>query len=156
MTRTSPSHNTTSHNATSHNTRVTPGTHLPVNAAVKHDGRELLRVDVQVDPGGTTVLRVIGEIDLATSPLLRSQAMSRLAEAPRQLVLDLRRVGFLGSAGLAVLVDIRGDALRRDIDLRLRTASPAVLRPLIATSLIELFDVDTGESPEHPPRQGGN
>lgn len=144
MTRISPGHNAS----------VGPGTHFPWDARSDPAVGDLLQVEAQAGPEGTTVLRVSGEIDLATSPLLRRRALSQLAQAQRRLVLDLRGVGFLGSAGLAVLVEIRSEALRRDIDLRLITTSRAVLRPLIATGLIELFDVDAGEPPEHPPRQG--
>ncbi|HEY2765717.1 MAG TPA: STAS domain-containing protein [Pseudonocardiaceae bacterium] len=101
-----------------------------------------LRVDVLAGPSGTSTLRLCGEIDLATSPLLHQRAMDELAREPRQLVLDLRQVDFLGSSGLAALVEIRTEALRRGVGLRLVSASRAVLRPLIATRLLDLFDVD--------------
>lgn len=104
---------------------------------------EPLVVGLHVDAEGGRSLRVTGEIDLATSPLLRDSVMEQLAQAPRRLVLDLRGVDFLGSSGLAVLVEIRTEALRRDVGLQLVTNSRAVLRALTATGLIELFDVDT-------------
>jgi anti-sigma B factor antagonist len=88
-------------------------------------------------------MRAIGEIDLATAGLLRSRVMEQLEQLPRRLVLDLSAVGFLGSSGLAVLVEIRTEAQRREVGLRLITNSRAVLRALTATGLIELFDVDT-------------
>ncbi|MGH3928971.1 MAG: STAS domain-containing protein [Pseudonocardiaceae bacterium] len=101
-----------------------------------------LRLEVLVPANGTCTLRVRGEIDLATSPLLRSCAMEQLRQGPRLLVLDLRRVDFLGSSGLAVLIELRTEAQRRGIGLRLVVTSRAVLRPLVATGLITLFDVD--------------
>jgi anti-sigma B factor antagonist len=116
---------------------------------------ELLRIAVQADSGGTSTLRVAGDVDLSTAPLLRSRAMKQLAQNPQRLILDLRKVDFLGSSGLAALIEIRNEALRRTIGLQLVTASRAVLRPLIATGLIKLFDVVAGDSSELPPRQGG-
>lgn len=73
--------------------------------------------------------------------------MQQLQRAPRLLVLDLERVDFLGSSGLAVLIELRAEAQRCGIGLRLVTTSHAVLRPLVATELIRLFDVaDTADS----------
>lgn len=103
---------------------------------------DLLRVVVQSGPEGTSILQITGEIDLVTAPLLRSSVMEQLQRAQRRIVLVLQQVSFLGSAGLAVLVDIRTEALRRDVDLLLVTTSRAVLRPLVATGLIQLFEVD--------------
>lgn len=105
---------------------------------------EPLRVDVQYGPEqGRCTLRAVGEIDLATSGLLRDRVMNQLEQTPRLLVLDLCAVGFLGSSGLAVLVEVRTEAQRRDVGLRLVANSRAVLRALTATGLIDLFDVDT-------------
>lgn len=105
---------------------------------------EPLRIDLQHDPEqGRCTLRATGEIDLATSGLLRARVMEQLEQAPQLLVLDLCAIGFLGSSGLAVLVEVRTEAQRRDVGLRLVANSRAVLRALTATGLIELFDVDT-------------
>lgn len=112
-----------------------PGKQIPPSA-------EPLRVDVQHGPDGRCTLRASGEIDLATSGLLRSRLMEEVEQSPELLVLDLSAVGFLGSSGLAVLVELRTETQRRNIGLRLVTNSRAVLRALTATGLIELFDVD--------------
>ena len=45
-----------------------------------------------------------GEIDVATSPLLRSELASALALRPEEVTLDLRDVSFIDSSGLGVLV----------------------------------------------------
>ena len=146
MTSTSPGHNASAPSIT----------HLAAQAAAESAIGDLLRMEVQAGPAGTTTLRVLGEIDLVTVPRLRSRAMAELARTSGRLILDLRRVSFLGSSGLAVLLEIRQEALRHDIGLQLVTASRAVLRPLIATGLIELFDVDAADRVEPPPRQGGD
>ena len=102
---------------------------------------EPLRVDVEGSPEGGRTLRVVGEIDLATAGLLHSRVMEQLKQSPPLLSLDLSAVGFLGSSGLAVLVEVRTEAQRRDVVLRLVTNSRAVLRALTATGLLDLFDV---------------
>lgn len=102
---------------------------------------EPLRVDVRPSPADGCTLRVVGEIDLATAGLLRRRVMEQLEQGPSLLALDLSAVGFLGSSGLAVLVEVRTEAQRRNVVLRLITNSRAVLRALTATGLIDLFDV---------------
>ena len=69
-------------------------------------------VDVGLAPlvlerGGTPTSPVIvarGEIDVATSPVLRSELAVVLAQRPQEITLDLREVGFVDSSGLGVLV----------------------------------------------------
>ncbi|MFL5893958.1 MAG: anti-sigma factor antagonist [Thermoleophilaceae bacterium] len=63
----------------------------------------LLRVDAQrVD--GTTRLVLQGELDLATREVLRTELDAAEASAPKLLVIDLRELSYMDSAGLAELV----------------------------------------------------
>lgn len=61
--------------------------------------------EVQVDEDGPiSVIRVAGELDLATSPALQ-QACAAVAERkPETLRLDMSEVTFLDSSGISVLV----------------------------------------------------
>lgn len=54
--------------------------------------------------GGWAVLRVSGEMDLATSPVLRQRVHDAVAEGRRSLVLDLSEVLFCDSSGVGVLI----------------------------------------------------
>ena len=98
------------------------------------------------DRDGARVLRVSGEIDIIGAPALRAALMPALDDA-RLVVLDLSEVSFLGSSGLAVLVEAREQAQRSERELRLVCATRIVLRALEATGLRELFvvapDLDT-------------
>ena len=58
---------------------------------------------------------------------------------PRLIVLDFSAVDFFSSAGLSTLVDLRRATDLRGIALRLVCECRAVLRPLTAVGLIELF-----------------
>jgi len=98
----------------------------------------LIGLQVQ-DHDGATVVRVRGEVDMVTTPRLRSCLQDRLASTPQRLVVDLSAVSFLGSSGLAVLVECLEDARGRGTDLRLVAGSREVIRPLEATGLTELF-----------------
>jgi anti-sigma B factor antagonist len=90
--------------------------------------------------GGAQVLRVSGEIDLIGAPALRSALVPTL-DRSALVVLDLSEVSFLGSSGLAVLVEAREQAQRSQHELRLVCTTRIVLRALEATGLRELFVV---------------
>jgi anti-sigma B factor antagonist len=99
-------------------------------------------IDITVDRNGdTVVVRVSGEVDMLTTPMLGACLTEQLQGQPSMLVLDLRGVGFLGSSGLAALVTARDKAGDHGVLLRLVSADHAVLRPLTATGLTELFSI---------------
>ncbi|WP_028931442.1 STAS domain-containing protein [Pseudonocardia asaccharolytica] len=104
---------------------------------------QVVRFEV-VDHGrGALVVRVLGEIDTLTAPVLREQLDQHLPAA-LLVVLDLSAVTFLGSAGLAVLVSAKDEAERRGHRLRLVCGSRIATRALEATGLLTLFDVADG------------
>ncbi|HEU0090057.1 MAG TPA: STAS domain-containing protein [Pseudonocardiaceae bacterium] len=90
---------------------------------------------------GSCLVTVAGEVDMVTTPHLRSYLQQQVEQADSRLVVDLRGVAFLGSSGLAVLVEILDWTRERDIALRLVCDSREVLRPLEATGLTELFEI---------------
>ncbi len=99
-------------------------------------------IDLTVDRNDDTVIvRVSGEVDMLTTPMLGACLTEQLQGQPGMLVMDLRGVGFLGSSGLAALVTARDEAEDRGVLLRLVSADHAVLRPLTATGLTELFEI---------------
>jgi len=54
--------------------------------------------------GRWAVMRVTGEIDMATAPRLRQHVLTVTTRKPEGLVLDLDRVDFIDSTGLGVMV----------------------------------------------------
>ncbi|WP_229370885.1 STAS domain-containing protein [Umezawaea beigongshangensis] len=109
---------------------------------------QLLRVDVD-HPRGVPVVRVVGEIDMSTASTLGERlsaafedaAADASPEAPRPVVVDLSGVGFLGSVGLALLVEYRERGIDRGTPMNLVVSSRAVLRSLQATQLDALLAV---------------
>ncbi|NUT97235.1 MAG: STAS domain-containing protein [Saccharothrix sp.] len=89
---------------------------------------------------GVTVVTATGEIDMLTAPDLRADVLGRIGEAAT-LVLDMSGVSFLGSAGLAVLVEASQQAKRRGTAFRVVAVERAVTRPLVATGLGDVFSV---------------
>ena len=100
-------------------------------------------IDVQVSSPakGLRVLRVVGDIDMLTAPMLESMIAGQLQSVPDVLVLDLHKVSFMSSAGLASLITARKQANDAGAALRLVATGDAVLRPLRVTGLTTIFDI---------------
>lgn len=110
--------------------------------AVGEDARvdQLLALDTRTVAGGT-VVTATGEVDMLTTPRLRAILRQQLDRERSLLLADLRGLVFLGSSGLAVLVETLDSARERGVDLALVCDSREVLRPLEATGLTELFEI---------------
>ncbi|MGW6564460.1 STAS domain-containing protein [Streptomyces sp. NPDC054975] len=105
-----------------------------------------LHVDVE-EQGPWTVLRIRGEMDLLSSPLVRRRVHDAVAGGRHDVVLDLSGVIFCDSSGVGVLIATR--RLMRSCQGRLHVVLPArgsedashVNRVLAALGVRRLFDV---------------
>ncbi len=127
--------------------------HTPAHQAAAHSSEQLLSVTtLPAAPPGRVVVEVTGEVDAYTAPALDA-CLSSQATRPdvRQLVVDLRRVTFLGAAGVTVLAQAHRRCRMRGARLVIRTGGRrAVLRPLQLTGLADVVAVDPAE---HEPAQ---
>ncbi|MBP2370542.1 anti-sigma factor antagonist [Pseudonocardia parietis] len=101
---------------------------------------EGLRLEASTPSEGVVVVAVGGELDMLTAPELRGDVIARIATASL-IVLELDGVRFLGTSGLAALIEIREQAHRTGVELRVACTEPRVLRPLAIAGLHHLFDV---------------
>lgn len=92
---------------------------------------------------GQVVIEVGGEVDMLTSPQLRSAVMDQFEKQAgvELVVLALDGVSFLGTSGLAVLIEVREAAHAAGVELRLACTARRVLRPLTIAGLVPLFDI---------------
>ncbi|MFD9503116.1 STAS domain-containing protein [Streptomyces sp. NPDC060035] len=81
-----------------------------------------LKVD-ETEQGEWTVLRIRGELDLVTSPVVRQSVHGAVAEGQHDVVLDLSGVFFCDSSGVSVLIASR--RLMKSCGGRLRLILPA-------------------------------
>jgi anti-sigma B factor antagonist len=86
-------------------------------------------------------LPLSGELDVGTQAATSARIAEALDESPRFLVLDLRDVDFLGSAGLSVLIETQRAAQARGIGVCLVATRRATLLPLELTGLTTMFPV---------------
>lgn len=115
----------------------------PSSAAV--DGvlsRGLLDAVMEFDDRhDAVIMRLSGEIDYYTAPILRrvlTDALSTHA-GRRLLVLDLHRVGFIGSQGLAELVTASERSRRAGMTMRVAAANHTVRMLLAVTGTGDLL-----------------
>ncbi|AHH16803.1 putative anti-anti-sigma factor [Nocardia nova SH22a] len=83
------------------------------------------------------IVTVHGEVDMNSAPQLQSALDEALRENAAAIVLDMSEVGFLGSAGLSVLLTVSQDETSA---LRV-VPSPAVRRPIEVTALDKLLEL---------------
>jgi anti-anti-sigma factor len=101
---------------------------------------DLLTVDIDTR-GSAVVVSVRGELDLATVPVLRDRldTVGEVSDSPSPLVVDLSAVTFIGSAGLALLVDLHNKCTDRGTPMALVATGSVVPRAIQVTALDQVF-----------------
>jgi anti-sigma B factor antagonist len=89
----------------------------------------------------TAVLRVRGEIHLATAPDFSEGLNQVIAEGRTAVVVDLTEVGFIDSTGLSVLLNALRRITRAGGTLVLVCTNPTVLRLFEVTKMDTTFTI---------------
>jgi anti-sigma B factor antagonist len=87
-------------------------------------------VDVTTDPTGATV-KVEGDLDLASAPLVMDRTLPVLDPAGGELTLDLTGVGFCDSSGITALIKLRQRCDESGWRLRTVNLQPSVRRIVV-------------------------
>ncbi|MFF5207960.1 STAS domain-containing protein [Streptosporangium sp. NPDC000396] len=103
---------------------------IPIQAAACTEARLLSRCR-----HAHTIVRLHGDIDIASSAVLRKRLRNTLQRCMDLLILDLSEVSFCDASGLAVLVGIRRRASRLGVTLRVASPRPSTARLLRITGL---------------------
>jgi anti-sigma B factor antagonist len=102
---------------------------MPVDLAIVDD-----------QPQGCTVVKLCGELDVASVPELRDRLLVILdRRKPTLLILDLTELDFMDSSGTAVLVNAQRRARLLGCTLALVAPQPAVSRVLQVCGLDQYF-----------------
>ena len=95
---------------------------------------------------GTVVVRVVGEVDLASAPLLREALVDLIdGQGILSLRLDLAHLTFIDSTGIGVLVRALRAIRNKGGDLTVTNCRPSTVRILEIAGLSEIFGIRTGE-----------
>jgi anti-sigma B factor antagonist len=99
-----------------------------------------MNVTVENLPKGV-LLAVEGQVDMHTSPELRGKLREALERKATPVVVDLTKVGFIDSSGLATLIEALQAVGKYGGRLRLFGLAPAVRNLFKLSNLISIFDI---------------
>jgi anti-sigma B factor antagonist len=89
---------------------------------------------------GTTIVDVVGQIDLGSSPALRKTLLESLNGA-KSVAINLSAVKYIDSSGIASLVEVLREARNSEKRLVLFGVTGAVLQVLQLTRLTGIFEI---------------
>ncbi len=112
------------------------------NRPERHGGAEPVFDLEEAVEGDAIVVTVIGDVDLATAPRLRDRLEGAVGARPDRVIVDLSRMDFIDSVGLAVLIDVARTADARSTALVLRSPQRATRKILEISGLTGLFRVE--------------
>jgi anti-anti-sigma factor len=98
-------------------------------------------VRVSVDHDGTVVLRVIGELDLATIGVLQDALESLPLIGQQRVVLDVTDVDFISAAAVRVALEAQQRLALQGGQLMLRGPSALLMRVLRAADVADEFEI---------------
>jgi len=101
-----------------------------------------LGTELSIDPVDDGFI-LVGEIDAHTAPRLETVLAERFEAGAATLRLDVRRVTFMDSSGLRIVIAATETARGRAGDLVLVAPAPSVLRLLDVSGLSEHLTVET-------------
>jgi len=93
------------------------------------DAAEFEPFRCEVDPDRESVIvRPVGELDLATAPIVDAQLSELVTAGFESVVLDLRKLCFMDSTGLKLLMSWEARSRAEGVALRVLPGPPAVQR----------------------------
>ena len=100
----------------------------------------------EVQPLESSVLvRLHGELDMATAPALGRTLHTALGAGPSILALDLRELTFVDSTGIRVLITACRQAEKAGCRFVLRSPSRSVRKALLLTGVDRLMAIEPGD-----------
>jgi anti-anti-sigma factor len=105
----------------------------------------VFKVDAREPDGGSLVLALSGELDLAGAPEL-STALANAMEAGRELVVDLRELEFIDSSGLGALVRFNNAASAAGYQYSVIAGPPQVHRAFVLSGLDQALPFTAGSA----------
>ena len=99
-----------------------------------------LTIDKEKSPSGF-LIRVVGEVDLYSSPELRKAILKAVPSAEGGLAIDMAGVTYIDSSGVATLVEGLRSAREHGTGSSLVSPSPAVMQVLELARLDSIFEV---------------
>lgn len=104
------------------------------------DLSNIVTVSREIAPDGREIrLRIVGEIDMATAPVIDEAFSSALDDGYERIAIDLSGVEFMDSAGLNALIRARNTADGRGVTLVIAELSNQARRLFEVSGLMTVF-----------------
>jgi len=97
-----------------------------------------VQIDAHVDPSGTQIVTLGGELDSSNASSLAAAVAPITAQQPQRLIFDLADLSFMDSAGIAVLINTTTKT-----SVSLRNPSPIIRRVLEASGLADVLPIES-------------
>lgn len=94
---------------------------------------------------GTTVCRIDGDIDISSSPDFKKYFDKLTSQKTPKIVVELSRVAYVDSSGLATLVGVLKNMRTYGGRMRLAGMSPKIKSLFEITKLDKLFEISSSE-----------
>lgn len=95
--------------------------------------------------GDRVVLRLHGELDMATSPLLDRALTTMFNDSATSVVIDLACLTFLDSTGISMLLGAGRQAEAAGLDFLVRSPNRPVLKALRLTGVDRIIAIEADE-----------
>lgn len=99
------------------------------------------QIETQQPEEGIVVASPVGEVDLASSPALRTRLSQIISESPNRLIIDLSQVPYMDSSGVATLVEALQQSRRQSTTLVLASLQDRVKSVFEIARLDTVFDI---------------
>jgi len=101
---------------------------------------------VRIDPKkGLTVCHIDGEIDINSSPAIKKSFDKLISQKTPKIVINLSKVTYVDSSGLATLVEILKNMRSYGGRMRIACMSPKIKSLFEITKLEKLFEILSDE-----------
>jgi len=99
-------------------------------------------VEISVEEkNGISIFRMVGDVDINTSPELKTSFDEVISGAGLKVILNLKNVDYVDSSGLATMVEILKGLRNGNGRLKLTNLSAKVKGLFEITKLTQLFDI---------------
>src|SRR6202795_448850 len=94
--------------------------------------------------GNDATVRLIGRVDVDSSPDLRDRLRTLLSEEalPQTIIVDLAGLSYIETSGIATLIEALRIARHHQINFRLQGLNGAALRLFEVTGVLALFEAN--------------
>lgn len=125
-------------------------THVPTSTRADDVAADLRRTGFHTEVetlDGAIVLRLHGELDMATSPVLTEAFVAAIDGGGKAMVVDLASLRFMDSTGIAVLLAASRRADEAGYSFVVRSPRRPVLKALRLTGVDRILAIDSDEQP---------